>query len=149
MSGGVAQGATKTKISLPAVQELPGHQKASEAQVKATKKPARWSTFGKFKVDTKKTQQTSDTGGTIRRQRKHRTKPRVTDPYNTRNQELKMEESKRAQRKVFNWKRRQQQKLEKNTEVLDVSEFLRKMFLKKPRFKKGKSMRRNKSLPRQ
>ena len=47
---------------------------------------------------------------------------------------FKMEESKRAQRKIFNWKRRQQKKLEKNTEVLDVSEFLRKMFLKKSRF---------------
>ena len=71
-------------------------------------------------MSTKKTQETSGTGGTTRRQRKHRTKFRVTDPYKTRNQELKMEESKRAQRKVFNWKRRQQQKLEKNTKVLDV-----------------------------
>ena len=136
MSGGVAQGATKTKISLPAVQELPGHQKASEAQVKATKKPGRWSTFGKFRVDTKQTKETSGTGGTTIRRTKHRTKPRITDSYKTRNQKLKIDESKRAQRKVFNWKRRQQQKLEKNTDVLDVSEFLRKMFLKKPRIKK-------------
>ena len=59
-----------------------------------------------------------------------------------------MEESKRAQRKVFNWKKRQQQKFEKNIEVLDVSEFLRKMFLKKPRFKRDESMRWNKSLTR-
>ena len=39
-------------------------------------------------------------------------------------------------KKVFNWKRRQQQKLKKTTEVLDASEFVRKMFLKKHRFKK-------------
>ena len=121
---------------MPAVQELPGHQKASEAQVKATKKPACCSTFGKFKVDTKKTQQTSDTGGTIRRQRKHRTKPRITDLYKTRNQELKMDESKRAQRKIFNWKSMQQQKLKNNTKALDVSEFMRKIFLKKLKLKK-------------
>ena len=115
MFGSVAQGAIKTKSSLPAVQELPGHQKASEAQVKATKKLGRWPTFGEFNTGTKKTQETSGTGSTTRRQRKHRIKPRITDPYETRNQELKMEESKRAQRKVLNWKRRQQQKLEKNT----------------------------------
>ena len=47
-----------------------------------------------------------------------------------------MEESKQAQRKILNWKRRQQKKLGKKTEVLDVSEFLRKKFLKKPRNKK-------------
>ena len=79
---------------------------------------------------------------------KHRTKPRITDLYEMRNQGLKMEESKRAQRNPLNWKLRQQQKLKKNTEVLDISEFLRKMFLKKPRIKTGKSMRRNKSLTR-
>ena len=49
---------------------------------------------------------------------------------------LKIEEGKRAKRKFFNWKRRQQQKFEKNTGVLDVSEFLRKKFLKEPRIKK-------------
>ena len=48
--------------------------------------------------------------------------PRKISPYEM--QELKIEEGKRAKRKIFNWKRRQQQKLEKNTEVLDVSEFL-------------------------
>ena len=56
MFGSAAQGATKTKISLPAVQNLPGHQNASEAQVKATNKPGRWFRFGKFTVETKKTQ---------------------------------------------------------------------------------------------
>ena len=54
MFGSAAQGATKTKSLLPAVQELPGHQKASEAQAKATKNPGHWSTFEKFKIDTKK-----------------------------------------------------------------------------------------------
>ena len=110
-----SQVVTRIKSSLPSVQELPGCQKASEVQVKTTQKPGRWSKIGNFKVDTKRTQEISGTGGTTRGQRKHRTKPRVTDLYETHNQELKMEESKRSQRKVFNWKRRQQQKLEKNT----------------------------------
>ena len=64
MFGGAAQGVTKIKSSLPAVQELPGHQKVSKVQVKPTKKPGCWSKFGKFKVDTKKTQETSGTSGT-------------------------------------------------------------------------------------
>ena len=122
----VTQGVTKTKSSLPAVQELSGHQNGSEARVKATKKPGRWSTFKKFKVDTKRTQETGGTGGTIRRRRKHRTQPRITDPYRTRNQEFKMEEGKRAQRKPLNWKRRQQKILERDVKVLDVRKMPRK-----------------------
>ena len=38
--------------------------------------------------------------------------------------------------KFFNWKRRQQQTLEKNTEVLGVSKFLWKKVTKKTRNKK-------------
>ena len=70
MFGNAAREVTKTKSSLPAVQESPAHQKASEVQVKATKKPGRWSIFGKFKLDTKKTQETSGTGGIARMRRK-------------------------------------------------------------------------------
>ena len=62
--------------------------------------------------------------------------PRKIHPYVLRDQELKIEESKQAQRKIFNWKRRQQQKLERNTKVLNVSEVLRKKFLKKSKNKK-------------
>ena len=50
--------------------------------------------------------------------------PRKINSYELRDQELKIEEDERAKRKLFNWKMRQQQKLEKNTEVLDVSGFL-------------------------
>ena len=39
----------------------------------------------KFNVDTNKTQKTSATGDTTRKQKKHRTKPRITDSYKTRN----------------------------------------------------------------
>ena len=53
-----------------------------------------------------------------------------------RDQELKMEEDKRAKRKFFNWKRRQQQQLDKNAEVLDVSEFLRRKVPKETRKKR-------------
>ena len=75
--------------------------------------------------------------------------PRKINPYVLRNQKLKVEEGKRAKRKFFNWKRRQQQTLEKNTEVLDVSEFLRKKVLRSPGIKRGESIHRNKSLTRQ
>ena len=65
-------------------------------------------------------------GHTTKKRSKAASTPRKINPYVLRNQELKIEEGKQAKRKFFNWKRRQQQKLEKNTEVLDVSEFLRK-----------------------
>ena len=58
-------------------------------------------------------------------------KPRKINPYFLRDQELKIEENKQAQRKIFNWKRRQQQRLERDTKVLNVSKLLRKKFLKK------------------
>ena len=47
------QEVTKTNSSVPALQSLPSHQEAPEAQVKATKKPGRWFTIGKFKQETK------------------------------------------------------------------------------------------------
>ena len=56
---------------------------------------------------------------------KNTSTPRKISPYELRDKELKIEEGTRAKRKFFNWKRRQQQKLENNTEVLDASEFLR------------------------
>ena len=62
--------------------------------------------------------------------------PRKITSYELRDQELKIEEGKQAKRNIFNWKRRQQQKLEKNTEVLDVSGFLRKKVPKESRNKK-------------
>ena len=56
MFGSAAQAVTKTKSSLPALKESQNHQKAAEAQVTATKKSGRLSRFGKFRVETKKTQ---------------------------------------------------------------------------------------------
>ena len=73
---------------------------------------------------------------TTKKRRETASMPRKINPYELRDQELKIEEGKRAERKFFNWKRRQQQKLEKNTEVLDVSEFLRKKVPKETRNKK-------------
>ena len=75
-------------------------------------------------------------GNTTKNHRSNASIPRKINPYELRDQELKIEEDKQAKRKFFNWERRQQQKLEKNTEVLDVSEFLRKKGLKEPRKKK-------------
>ena len=97
-----AQEATMAKSSLSALQDLPSHQEVPKVQVNATKKPGRWSMFGKFKTGTKKTQETNVAGGTTRRQRKHRPKPRTIYPFEMRNQELKIEENKGAQRKPLN-----------------------------------------------
>ena len=75
-------------------------------------------------------------GNTTKKRRGAILIPRKTNPYKLRDQELKIEEDKRAKRKFFNWKRRQQQKLDKNTEVLDVSEFLQRKVPKETRNKK-------------
>ena len=66
----VAQKAKKTKSSLGLLQELPSNQKPLGNQAEATKKPGRWSTFGKFKVDINMTQKISATGGATRKQGK-------------------------------------------------------------------------------
>ena len=55
MVGSAARIVTETKSSLPALQELPSHQEPVGNQGKPMKKPGRWSRFGKFRVDTKKT----------------------------------------------------------------------------------------------
>ena len=75
-------------------------------------------------------------GNTIKKRRGSILIPRKINPYELCDQELKIEEDKRAKRKFLNWKRRQQQKLDKNTEVLDVSEFLRRKVPKETRNKK-------------
>ena len=63
---------------------------------------------------------------TTKRPGKQRPKPRTTDSCETRNQELRMEENKRAQRKKLDWKRKQQKKLGKNVKVVDVTKLLGK-----------------------
>ena len=75
-------------------------------------------------------------GNTTKKRRGTASISRKIKPYELRDQELKIEEDKQAKRKIFNWKRKQQQKLERNTEVLDVSEFLRKKVPKETRNKK-------------
>ena len=75
-------------------------------------------------------------GNTTKKRRGSTLIPRKINPYELRNQELKIEEDKRAKRKFLNWKRRQQQQLDKNTEVLDVSEFLRRKVSKETKKKR-------------
>ena len=75
-------------------------------------------------------------GNTTKKRRGTILIPRKINPYELREQELKIEEDKRAKRKYLSWKRRQQQKLDKNTEVLDVSEILRRKVPKENRNKK-------------
>ena len=74
--------------------------------------------------------------GTTKKRRGNATASRKTTPYVMRNLELKLEERMRNKRKFDRWKRRQEQKLKKNTEVLDVSELLRKKVPKEPKKKK-------------
>ena len=87
-------------------------------------------------VGTKKTHESDHMGHTTKKRRTAASTSRKINPYVLRNQELKIEEGKPAKRNIFSWKRRQQQKLEKNTEVLDVNESLRKKVLKELRNKK-------------
>ena len=47
-----------------AARKVPSHQKLTRNQVNTVKKPGRWSRFGKFKVETKKTQGTDHMGNT-------------------------------------------------------------------------------------
>ena len=81
MFGSAAQSVTKTKSSLPALKEFQNHQKAPEAQVEATKKPGRWSGFGKFRVGTKKTQGSDHMGHTTKKHRKTASTSRKINPY--------------------------------------------------------------------
>ena len=72
------------------------------------------------------TQGSDHKGNSTKRRRRTAPTTRKTNYYEQRVKELKTEEEERAQRRIFYWKRRQQQKLRKNTEVPDVSVFLRK-----------------------
>ena len=145
MFGSSARKVTKTKSSLPALQELPSHQELAGNQVNTAKKPSRWSRFGEFKVETKKTQGTDHMENTTKKRRGPILIPRKINPHELRDQELKIEEDKRAKRKFPNWKRRQQQKLDKNTEVLDVSEFLLRKVPKGTKKKRRSNTREQKT----
>ena len=73
---------------------------------------------------------------TIRRSRIPGPRPRKISSYILRDQELKIEANQRAQRKIFNWKRRQQQKLGRNTEVVEERASMRKKLPHKSKRKK-------------
>ena len=65
---------------------------------------------------------------------KHRNagpRPRKKTPYELCDQELKTEKSELAKRKSLKWKKKQQQRLKKNTDVIDARMILRKMPPKK------------------
>ena len=70
MFGNTVRTVTETKCSLPAMQELPSHQEFIENQVKTMKKPGHWSRFGKFRIETKKTQGSDHMGHTTKKGRK-------------------------------------------------------------------------------
>ena len=104
MFGSAARKVTETKSSLPALQELPSHQELAGNQVNTTKKPSRWSRFGKFRVETKKTQGTDHMGNTTKKRRDTASITRKMNPYELRDQELKIEEGKRAKRNILTGK---------------------------------------------
>ena len=105
MFGSTAQKVTVTKGSLPSLQELPSQQEIVENQVKTTKKTSHWPRFGKFRVETKKTQGTDYMIDTTKKRRETASIPRKINSYELYDQELKIEEDKQAERKFFNWKR--------------------------------------------
>ena len=119
-----AQTIKETKRPLPALPELPSHQDHGGDKEDTAKKPRHWSRFEKFRVGTRKTQGAYHMDNTSKKSRETVLTLRKTNPYELRDQELKTEGGKQAKGKFLNWKIRQQQKLEKNTEVLDVSKFL-------------------------
>ena len=92
-----------------AARKVPSNQELTRNQVNTVKKPSRWSRFGKFKVETKKAQGADHMGNTAKKRRGSILIPRKINPYELRDQELKIEQDKRAKRKFLNWKRRQQQ----------------------------------------
>ena len=63
--------------------------------------------------------------------KKHKSKPRSTDPYTIRDQELKMEESKRALRRTLNWKSKQQKDLEREVKATGMRRWLKGKLEKK------------------
>ena len=102
MLGSAAHKVTETKSSLPVLQELPSHQELVGNQIKTTKKPSYWSRFGKFRVETKRTQKTDHMVDATKKHRDIVSIPRKINPYELRGQELKIEEGKRAKRKALN-----------------------------------------------
>ena len=68
-----------------------------------------------------------------KKRRGNTTASRKTTQYVMRDLELKLEERMRNKRKSDNWKMREEQKLKENTEVLDVSEILRKKMPREPK----------------
>ena len=81
MFGSAARKVTETKGSLPSLQELPNQQEIVGNQVKTTKKPSHWSRFGKFRVETKKTQGTDHMVDTTKKRRDTALIPRKINPY--------------------------------------------------------------------
>ena len=68
-------------------------------------------------------------------------RPKQIKQYAIRNQELKMEEAKCAQRRSYNWERRRLRKVERMTEVMNVSGWLAKKFTRAPELKRKRTNR--------
>ena len=104
----------------------PHHFTLYQGQTRRTQKSR--STTTKFKVRSKMMHGSDHKGNPTGKRRGTAPKPRKTDQYELRVKELETEMEMRAQRRNFCWKKRQQRqrKLQENTEVLDVSDFLQK-----------------------
>ena len=68
MFGSATQKVLKTKSSLPALQELPSHQKNLGNRMEATKNLGCWSGVRKFKVNIEKSQEANSKSGTTGRE---------------------------------------------------------------------------------
>ena len=95
--------------------------------------------FGRAQIETKQTQGPGHMGHTDRKRRETFSKPRRVNPYVVRDQELKIEESKPAQRKNLQLEKEAATKTWEEYVLrcyIYVSEFLWKKFLKRYNDKK-------------
>ena len=102
MFGCAAREITKNRSSLPALQELPSPQDVNKNQTKPGRRPMPRSRIGKFKVGTGKTTRGSCVVGTTKKRQGNTTESRKSTPYETRNLELKSEETLQSKRKSDN-----------------------------------------------
>ena len=109
---------------------------------KAEVTPERAVSKRNFQAQPTKSQGPRHMGHTIRKRHTTFPRPRKMSPYMMRDQELKREATKRIQRKIANWNRRQQQQLGRNTKVLEVREFPGKKITHRTKKKKRRIKKR-------
>ena len=89
--GSAPQGRTRANASSFAPQETPSYQEPVENQAQNAKSPGRWSVSGKFRVETKESQDSNYKGHSVKKRSETAATPTKSKAYKLRDQELKME----------------------------------------------------------